>query len=256
MTRDYKELARRLGFRAIHANWDEYGKQPWLIPLLEAEEEEKGSRSVKKRVQDAKIGSFKPMAEFNWNWPTRVDRQHIEELFNLDFLRDRANIALIGTIGLGKTMIAQNLAHEAATNGHSTFYFKASKMLNNLLECDGAAARKRMLKRLCGVPLLVIDEIGYMEYDNRYADLLFEVVSERYQKKSTIITTNKVFQEWSELFPTAACVVSMVDKLVHNSEIVVIEGRSYRLHEAEQRTEEKTVARKARSKRKKDDKIN
>jgi DNA replication protein DnaC len=86
-----------------------------------------------------------------------VDRQHIEELFNLEFVRENANVALIGTIGLGKTMIAQNLAHEAATNGYTTLYFKASKMLNNLLECDGAAARKRMLKRLCGVPLLVID---------------------------------------------------------------------------------------------------
>jgi DNA replication protein DnaC len=100
-----------------------------------------------------------------------------------------------------------------------------------------------------------LDEIGYMDYDTRFADLLFEVVSERYQKKSTIITTNKIFSEWSELFPTAACVVSLVDKLVHNSEIVVIEGKSYRLHEAEQRTEEKNLARKAKSKKKKDDKL-
>jgi DNA replication protein DnaC len=85
-----------------------------------------------------------------------------------------------------------------------------------------------------------------MSYDNRYADLLYEVVSERYQKKSTIITTNKAFTDWGEIFPNAACVVTMVDRLTHNAELVLIEGKSYRLHEAEQKKEAKEAARKTR----------
>lgn len=248
---DLKDLARKLGFRAIVANWSEYADAVWLQPLLEAEVKERDLRNLDTRLREAKIGTFKPLTEFDWAWPKKIDRQQVEELFLLDFIGEKSNVAFVGTEGLGKTMIGQNLAYRAVMRGYHTLFFKASKMLNDLMECDGARSRKAMLKRLCRADLLVVDEIGYMSYDNHYADLLYEVISERYNHDSTVITTNRVFNQWGEIFPNAACVVTLVDKLVHKSEIVVIEGDSYRLHEAEQREAAKAKARKAKiSKRK------
>lgn len=248
---DLKVLAGKLGFRAIESNWSEYADAAWLQPLLEAELKERDRRNLDARQREAKIGTFRPMAEFDWDWPKRIDRIQVEELFLLDFIGEKSNVALVGNEGLGKTMIGQNLAYTAVMRGYHTLFFKASKMLNDLMECDGARSRKSLLKRLCKADLLVIDEIGYMSYDNRYADLLYEVIAERYSHDSTVITTNRVFTQWGEIFPTAACVVTLVDKLVHKSEIVVIEGDSYRLHEAEQREEEKAKARKAKSSKRK-----
>jgi DNA replication protein DnaC len=160
-------------------------------------------------------------------------------------------VALVGTNGLAKTMIAQNLAHLAFTEGHTTRFVQASQMLNQLAQCDGAGARARCMRKYCSAGLLVIDEVGYLGYDNKYADLLFEVISERYQKKSTILTTNKSFKQWGEIFPNAACVVTLVDRFIHKAEVILIEGESYRHKEAEERGAAKEKERKARQSKKK-----
>lgn len=249
---DHKELqklAARLGFRAIESNWSDYADAPWLEDLLRAEENEREKRSLERRIKEAQIGQFKPMSDFNWSWPKKIDRDHVEELFSMSFLSEKANVVLVATNGLGKTMICQNLAYKALLAGHKTRFVKASKMLDELLECESSAARRRRIKRFSRIELLVIDEVGYMSYDNRYADLLYEVISERYQKQSTIITTNKAFTEWGEVFPNAACVVTMVDRLTHNADLVLIEGESYRHHEAEQRAKAKEKARKTKKPR-------
>ncbi len=249
MTKDLKDLqklASRLGLRAIESNWSQYADEPWLADLLKAEESEREKRSLERRIREAQIGQFKPMAEFDWSWPEKVDRQQVEDLFSLSFLLQKENVILLATNGLGKSMIAQNLAFSALMAGHNTRCVKASKMLDELLECDGAASRKRRMKKLCRVELLVVDEVGYMSYDNRYADLLYEVISERYQKQSTIITTNKAFTDWGEIFPSAGCVVTMVDRLTHNAELIRIEGESYRQNEAKEKAKAKELARAAK----------
>lgn len=247
-----KELARKLKFHVIANNWEHYGSQPWVEALLEEEKLERENRNREKRVKEANVGSFKPMSDFDWSWPTFIDREQVEELFSLDFIGEKSNVALVGTRGLGKTMIAQNLAHTAANQGFQTLFYKTSKVLNDLLECDGVRRRKHLQRKLCNAKLLALDEIGYLSYDNRYADLLYDIISERYHTgQSTIITSNKAFADWSEIFPTAACVITMVDKLVHRSSIIVIKGESYRLHEAAQREEQKAKARKARSSKRK-----
>lgn len=247
--KDLKELAGKLGFRAIEANWNEYAEAPWLEALLRAEEKEREGRSLERRIKDSEIGQFKPMAEFDWSWPQKINRDQLEDLFSLSFLEEKANVVLVATNGLGKTMISQNLAYKALLAGHKTRFVKASKMLDELLQCDGAPTRKRRIKKFCQPALLVVDEVGYMSYDNRYADLLYEVISERYQKKSTIVTTNKAFTEWGEIFPNAACVVTMVDRLTHNAELILVEGESYRHHEAEERAKVKEKARKAKKRK-------
>ena len=240
---ELRELARTLGFRAIDSNWQEYADAPWLRGLLEQERQERERRGVEKRIKDAEIGHFKPMSQFDWSWPKQINRQQIEDLFSLEFLEKPENVVFVGTNGLGKTMIAQNLAYQAVMTGYPTLVVKASRMLDNLLQCSTATSRKRMLKKLCRVPLLVVDEVGYMSYSNEYADLLYEVISGRYEQRATIVTTNKIFKQWSEIFPNAACTVTLVDQLVHHSEIITIVGPSWRHHEAEELAVQKEKAR-------------
>lgn len=238
------QQARQLGFFGLLAHWDEVVEQPWLTPLLVMEQEERRHRGLERRIRRARVGAFKPMSDFRWDWPTRLDRVLVEELFTFQFLTDATNVVLVGANGLGKTMIAQNLAYQAAIQGVSTCFTTASAMLNDLAAQDGATALRRRLQHYARPKLLVIDEVGYLSYDNRHADLLYEVVTQRYQTRSIVLTTNKPFAEWNEVFPNAACVVTLIDRLVHKAEIVHIEGNSFRLKEANERAAQRANARK------------
>jgi DNA replication protein DnaC len=122
-------------------------------------------------------------------------------------------------------------------------FASAGQMLNELAGADGDYALRHRLAVYARPRLLVVDEVGYLSYSNRHADLLFEIVSRRYETKSTLITTNRPFAEWGEVFPNAACVVSLVDRLVHHAEIIAIQGESYRLKEAKERSEQGLKAR-------------
>ena len=115
----------------------------------------------------------------------------------------------------------------------------AAKMLNELAACDGDIALQRRLRYYSAPDALCIDEVGYLSYRNRHADLLFEIINRRYEQKSTMITINRPFSEWVEVFPGAACVVSLIDRLIHNAEIISFEGESYRLKEARERSEQR-----------------
>lgn len=245
-----KEKARKLGLKTLVANWDYYERQDWVEALLLAEEQERDKRTLEQRIREAKIGQFKPMSEFDWEWPEKIDREQVEDLFNLDFVRDKSNVILVGTNGLGKTMIAQNLANAALMRGTKTRFIKASEMLHQLAECDGSRARRTCLNKFCRIPLLVLDEVGYLGYDTAFADLLYEIVSGRYEKFATIVTTNKSFGDWKEIFPHAACAVTLVDRLMHRAESVLIEGESYRAKEAEERITAKAKARQQKRKKK------
>ncbi len=205
-------------------------------------------RTLERRIGDSKIGRFKPMTDFNWDWPKKIDREAIEDLLSLEFLGEALNPILIGPNSLGKTMIAQNIAHRALLAGHTVRFYTASQLLSGLAAEDGPVARTRKLRALAKPDLLVIDEVGYLSYDNRFADLLFEVVSLRHRQRSTMVTTNRPFQEWGEIFPNAVSVVTLVDRLTHCSEVIKIEGNSYSLHEAELRAQQKAVDRAARRK--------
>ena len=146
-------------------------------------------------------------------------------------------------------MIARNIAHQAVLAGHTVLFTSAGHMLNELAGADGDNALRHRLSVYARPRLLVVDEVGYLSYSNRHADLLFEIVSRRYEAKSTLITTNRPFAEWGEVFPNAACVVSLVDRLVHHAEIVAIQGESYRLKEAKERSEQRLKARSPRAPR-------
>ncbi len=163
---------------------------------------------------------------------------------SLELVRDTANVALIGANGVGKSTLALNLAYQALVNGHTALFTTAGQMLGELAALDSDSAIRRRLHRYATPHVLVIDEVGYLSYSNRHADLLCELISRRYGAASTVVTTNRPFAEWSKVFLNAACDVALVDRL-HRAEVVAIEGESYRVKEACERAEQRAKKRSA-----------
>ena len=213
-------------------------KRRWSVTQIlehvaDAEQRERAERSLERRVGRSKLGGFKPLAAFDWAWPKRIDRETVESAAKLDFLDDARNVVLVAPQGLGKTMIAQNIVHAALLKGHSALFITAAQMLLDLGAQESVRALDRRLRYYTSRPLLCIDEIGYLSYDARNADLLFQVVSRRYERKSLVLTTNLAFSEWPTIFPNAACTTALIDRVVHHAEIIAIEGDSYRRREAQ-----------------------
>jgi DNA replication protein DnaC len=241
--------AQKLGLYGLLSDWQAVADQPWIEELLQREEAGRKQRSLERRLHNSRLGRFKFMADFDLTWPSKIDREQIDDLFTLTWIDTASNVILVGPNGVGKTMIAQNLVHQAVVRGATARFVTASELLNDLAAQEGAAALQRRLRRYCSPQLLAIDELGYLSYDHRHADLLFEVVTRRYGARSTLITTNKPFAEWSEVFPNATCVVTLVDRLVHHAEIVQIDGESYRLKEAKEHAARKATDRAAQKRR-------
>jgi DNA replication protein DnaC len=246
---ELKDRARRLKLWGLLANWESMSKQAWVREYLGVEEGERDRRSLERRIHGARLGTFKTMADFDWEWPKKIDRDQVEDLLQLGFLDDATNVVLLGPSGIGKTMIAQNLGHQALQHGHTVLRVTTSEMLNDLAAQDSSTALTRRLRRYCKPRLLLLDEVGYLSYDGRYGDLLFEVVSRRHLQRSTVLTTNKTFSEWTQVFAAASCVSALVDRIVHRAEIVKIDGDSYRQKEAMERAERRAKERAAAKKK-------
>lgn len=238
------QRAKVLRLWGLLEHWNEVAGEAWVPVMLDWLEEAARRRSLEARMTKSRMGSFKPMADYDWSWPKRIDREAVEELFKLEFMAEAANVVLVGPNGVGKTMIAQNLAHQALLAGHGVRFTTASDMLGELGACEGTASLQRALGRFTSPGLLVVDEVGYLLHTNRAADLLFEVVSRRYGKRPMILSTNRPFAEWGEVFPNATCVVSLIDRLVHHAEVIAIAGDSYRAKESAERSATKAKARK------------
>ncbi|HZZ83106.1 MAG TPA: IS21-like element helper ATPase IstB [Anaeromyxobacteraceae bacterium] len=243
MTTDLRDQLLTLGLRHTAETIDDlvalatknrWGAQQVLEHVARGELEDRARRSLERRLGRSKLGRLKAMADFDWAWPKRIDRAAVEAAIQLDFLEEARNVVLVAPQGLGKTMIAQNIALSAVQAGHSVLFTTAAQMLLDLGSQDSARGLDQRLRHYTNrTALLVIDEIGYLSYDNRNADLLFQVVSRRYEKRSTVLTTNLAFSDWTTIFPNAACTTALIDRLVHHAEIITIEGKSYRAREAE-----------------------
>ena len=241
-----RQRLRDVGLYGLAAQDHALLTEPWVERVIDIEDRERKRRSLERRLTNARIGAFKPIADFDWTWPKRIDRLLIEELFSLAFVDDATNIVLVGPNGVGKSMLIKNLLHHAVLNGFTARFTTASDMLHELAAQDSDASLARRLRRFTGPQLLAIDEVGYLNYDNRYADLLFEVVTRRYLTVPVLITTNKPFSEWADVFSSAACVVTLVDRLIHRSEIVQLDAESYRLREAKEQAAKRSKARSRR----------
>jgi DNA replication protein DnaC len=245
MTAQSNNLAAQLqqiGLRAVPNGLDDFvaraTKARWsprqiLEYLAQIEAGERSRRSLESRLRLSGIKSFKPMADFDWAWPEKIERDVIERALTMDFLHEGRNLVLVGANGLGKTMIAQNLCHAAVLAGSSALFRSAPALLEDLYR-QTPEGRRRKLRGYANVGLLCIDEVGYLSFDDKAADLLYEVINRRYERKSVVVTTNRPFKEWNEVFPNATCIVTMLDRLLHHAEVTVIEGESYRVRESEQ----------------------
>ena len=247
----FKERAQALRLMGLLAHWDAVQGDParisWTGDLLTWEEAERARRSLERRLQAAHIGRFKPLADFDWAWPKQIDRGAVEELMTLEFVKDASNVVLVGPNGVGKSMCACNIGYQAVLAGHTALFTTAGQLLGELAALDSDSGLRRKLRQYAAPDVLIIDEVGYLSYSNRHADLLFELVSRRYQHKSTVVTTNRAFADWGEVFPNAACVVSLIDRLMHRAEVVRIDGESYRAKEAQEREAQRLAARSAKA---------
>jgi DNA replication protein DnaC len=234
----------QIGLRSLPAQLDDFlaraAKDRWsphqiLEQMVQEELAERARRSLERRLRLSGIKRFKPMADFEWTWPTRIERDIIERALTLDFLPEARNLVLVGRNGLGKTMIAQNICHAAVLAGHSVLFRSAAALLEELHR-QSPEGRRQKLRTYANVGLLCVDEVGYLSFDDKAADLLYEVVNRRYERKSVILTTNRPFKEWNEVFPNATCIVTLLDRLLHHADVTVIEGDSYRKRESEQET--------------------
>ena len=235
---------QQIGLRAVPAQLDDFlaraTKARWsahqiLEQLVQAEIAERSRRSLERRLRLSGIKRFKPMADFEWSWPSKIERDVIQRALTLDFLPEGRNLVLVGRNGLGKTMIAQNICHAAVLAGYSVLFRPAAALLEDLHR-QSPDGRRRKLRAYANIGLLCIDEVGYLSFDDKAADLLYEVVNRRYERKPVILTTNRPFKEWNEVFPNATCIVTLLDRLLHHADVTVIEGDSYRVRESEQET--------------------
>ncbi len=244
MADSLKERVAKLGLYGILSRWEQFAQAPWLEEFLTLEEEERARRSLARRIKSSRIGHFKPLSDFDWDWPERIDRDAFDQAMTMEFIEEGGNLIFLGPTGVGKTTLAQNLAHKALLAGYTVLKVSASEMLRDLASRDSASALTRRIRKYVSPALLLVDEIGFLSYQPSFGDLFFEVVSQRHETKSMVITTNRPFGEWNQIFPNSTCVGAIVDRLVHKALIVQIEGKSYRLKEAQERNRRKAKRRK------------
>lgn len=245
-TDELKKQLNILNMRHLSANLDDFiakATKNRLSPLAILEQvtklelEESKRRSVESRLRSSRVNErkWRPIEDFDWNWPKTIDRLAVENLLSLAFLEEPANAILVGPSSLGKTMIARNLVYKAVMAGKNAIIIEAVDLIRQLEEIDSARTLRSRLQYFGRPSLLVIDEIGYLSYSQRAGDLLFQLISHRYEKTSTVVTTNLAFKDWGTIFPAAACVSALLERLLHRAEIISITGDSYRMKEADER---------------------
>jgi DNA replication protein DnaC len=218
--RDFASLAAR----------NSLGHLDYLAQLIDGEARERADRTVERRIREARFPVVKTLDTFRWDWPEKIDRLHIQDIFRLGFMKEKANIILLGLVGLGKTHLATALGHAACQQGCGVLFANAIDVINTLHAAQTRGALKSELRKYTRPELLILDEVGYLPIDQHGADLLFQVISARYEQGSIVLTSNKAYKDWPSIFNGDATITSAVlDRLLHHGETIVIEGSSYRM---------------------------
>ena len=202
----------------------------YFARLIEGEACFRQDRAVKRRIRLARFPVIKTLDQFQWNWPKNINRLQIQDLFRLKFIDKKANVIFLGGVGLGKTHLASALGYTACLEGHTVLFTAAIDVINTLSAAQAAGQLKRELKKYTKPSLLILDELGYLPIDKKGADLLFQIISLRYEQGAMIITSNRAFKDWPEIFNNDATLTSAIlDRLLHHAETVLINGKSYRM---------------------------
>jgi DNA replication protein DnaC len=202
----------------------------YLAQLIEGETTLRENRSIERRIRTARFPVLKTLEEFQWSWPKKINRPQIQNLFRLAFIAAHTNIVLIGNVGLGKTHLSIALGYAACRNGHTVLFTTAVDIINTLAAAQAAGRLKRELARYLKPTVLIVDELGYLPIDKLGADLLFQIISQRYERAPMVITSNRAYKHWSQIFNNDSTLTSAIlDRVLHHAETVVIEGKSFRM---------------------------
>lgn len=219
----YAELAQR----AAQQSWTHVD---YLARLIDGQYQQRLQHTIQLRVKTARFPVIKTLDQFQWDWLKKINRLQVQNLFRLEFLAQKANVIFLGTVGLGKTHLATALGYAACLEGHSVLFATAIEVINHLSAAQKKNSLKAELKKYLRPRLLVLDELGYLPIDQHGADLLFQVISQRYERGSIVLTTNKPFKQWPSIFNNDSTITAAVlDRLLHHAETVVLEGISYRM---------------------------
>jgi DNA replication protein DnaC len=170
------------------------------------------------------------MDGWDWKWnAASIRREQILPLFDLSFVETKENVLLIGKQGVGKSRIALALAHAACTRGVRTLFTTTAEMVNRLLAASATHSLEKALQIYARPELLVLDEVGYLPFGKEAGDLFFQVVSRRYEQGTIVLTTNRAFKNWNEIFADPIVATAIIERLVHHAQIFTFNGKSYRL---------------------------
>lgn len=236
---DLTEILQRLSLNFVAQHYEAFAQEAareslgpveYLRRLAEGEAAARYECSVQRRLKSARLPVPKTLEQFNWGWPSKINRTQVQDLFRLRFIEQNTNVVFIGGVGLGKTHLAVALAHTACLHNVPTLFAQAVDIVNTLSAAQATNTLSKALKTYVAPRLLLIDELGYLPMDKRGADLLFQVVSARYERGAILITTNTTYKQWPRVFNNDATITTAIlDRLLHHCETVTIEGKSYRM---------------------------
>jgi DNA replication protein DnaC len=223
--------ARSVSGLAKRAREEQWSHERFLEAVLSAEVASRESSGGELRIKAARFPARKTLEEFDFSFQRSVKKQVIEHLGQLDFLHGRENIVMLGPPGTGKSHLATAIGIRACLAGQRVAFATATEWVAKLGEAKRSGSLEAELTRLGRVPLLVVDEVGYIPFDPEAANLMFSLVSARYERASMIVTSNKPFSAWGEIFGDEVTAAAMIDRLVHHAEILALKGDSFRLRD-------------------------
>lgn len=216
-----------LSAKAAKGNWT---PMAFLAALIEGESHQRMDRATQRRIAAARFPVVKTLEAFDWSWPKAVNELEVRDLFRLRFVKEHENVIFLGGCGMGKSHLAIALGHEACIQGYHVLFISAAELINHLLAAQTEHRLKTEIKKVLRPDLLILDELGYIPIDKHGADLLFQVISQRYERGSMILTSNKAYKDWSGVFNNDNAVTSAIlDRLLHHGQTITITGSSYRM---------------------------
>jgi len=225
MKAEFEKLAREAS--AANQTFEQY-----LLGLTELEVAARASNALNSRIRNAQFPVEKDLESYNFSAIPSISKQKILELARCEWIRDHANVCLLGQPGTGKTHLAVALGLAACREGLKTKFFTAASLVNQLEEAQKQFALDRLLKRLDKLELLIVDELGYLSFSRSGAELLFQVFADRYERRSLLITSNLAFSDWGQIFQGERMTAALLDRLTHHCHIFEMNGESYRFKES------------------------
>jgi len=233
---------QRMRLQYIHENYNALARKAaekqrshvdYLAQFVDGEFARRDARSTERRLINARFPVIKTLDDFQWSWPKKINRLQIQNLFRLDFIATRTNVVMIGNVGLGKTHLSIALGRAACLAGHSVLFTTAVDIINTLAAARSAGQLKRDILRYVKPTVLIVDELGYLPIDKLGADIMFQIISQRYERAPTVFTTNRAYQHWPQIFNNDSTLTSAIlDRVLHHVDTVVIEGKSFRMKDA------------------------